>query len=187
MTDQTNPLPRCNTCKCELQGPPGEDSWVQYFNWQLLAIPSKTEIGRVTEVFNYCRPCHSLRGAARAMEVETRLECRGRVPTTTTPVPSGMDPGSIEATRLQSYCPDTEQITIRLDTLRALESWAEVKLSLPQLQTWLRDEGVELSWRSLETKQDDDDDEEEDEFIPTESVGPFSTIIAPEYQSQYLS
>ncbi len=116
------------------------------------------------------------------MEVETRLACRGRVPTTTTPAPSGMDPGSIEATRLQSYCPDTEQITIRLDTPRALEFWAEVKLTLPQLQTWLRAEGVEMSWRPLETGHDDDD-----EFTPTEAAGPFSTIIAPEYQSQYLT
>ena len=40
-------------------------------------------------------------------------------------------PAVIEGARLQSYCTEIEQITVRLDTERAAYFWAEVTLELP--------------------------------------------------------
>ncbi len=82
-----------------------------------------------------------------------RLPARGRIPLVTIHGEAELPkrrhkPGEIDGARLQSFCEGV--VTLRLDDSENLPFWAEVSLSLDQLQRWLREEGVEMTWHPVE-------------------------------------
>jgi hypothetical protein len=85
------------------------------------------------------------------------LHCRGRVPPEMQaryghPVlpdrAPRQQPGVLDA-KLQSYCEETEEVVVRLDSWVNPAFWAECRLPLAQLQQWLREQGVDMQYRSL--------------------------------------
>lgn len=76
------------------------------------------------------------------------IACRGRVPLdVNNPLPPRGDLGNLDA-RFQSFCPEAEYVTLRLDARHNLEFWAEPRFSLTELAAFLlEEEGIELTWR----------------------------------------
>jgi hypothetical protein len=57
-------------------------------------------------------------------------------------------PGELDA-RLTKWDAREEEFVVRLDAWVNPEFWAECRIPLPQLQEWLREQGVEMQYRVI--------------------------------------
>lgn len=85
----------------------------------------------------------------------SHLHCRGRVQydwsnPMAIPQPQGRDPGVISDVKLDNFHSDTGTVVIRMDTWQNASFWAECHIELDQLQQWLLEQGIEMTWKSVQ-------------------------------------